>query len=199
MDETEYAVWEALEPYLETHIHLDLNDVDDSIAFREMVRRIASAASSLRASEDDRQAVATVIDNMVDDYLPVYNADGHIVTSNIAEKVSSLVVGSSARRWQERASLAESSLFRVFGYMRAAAGRVFDRTEEVLNLFEYESSPRLYRMPYQVTIDNKSYRFRTLEEAEVDASDARNDFPDALVSVSQRNSDGDWDRLYASS
>ena len=45
MNETEYAVWEALEPYLESHIRLDLNDVDESAAFREMVQTVAKAVT----------------------------------------------------------------------------------------------------------------------------------------------------------
>ena len=196
MNETEYAVWEALEPYLESHIHLDLNDADESVAFREMVTRVSDAMTSLRADEDDRQTIATVIDNMYDDYQPVYNEDGQIVSSNIAEEVSSITVGASARAWKKRAERAESAIFRVFGYFRGAAGRVFRQTgEEMPSLVEYAPTPRLYRMPYQVTVDGKSDRFRTKEEAVIEASDARNDNPESLVTISERGSDGHWASL----
>jgi len=46
MTPTEYAIWEVLEPRLEDIISLDLNDVDDSNMFRELVRQIATAASN---------------------------------------------------------------------------------------------------------------------------------------------------------
>ncbi|WP_341935323.1 hypothetical protein MRBLWO14_000968 [Microbacterium sp. LWO14-1.2] len=45
MSAVEHAIWEVLEPRLEDVIDLDLNDVDDSRTFRELVRQIASAAS----------------------------------------------------------------------------------------------------------------------------------------------------------
>lgn len=197
MDETEYAVWEALEPYLETHIHLDLNDVDDSAAFREMVSRVSSAASELRSDESDRQDIATVIDNMYDNYEPVYNEDGQIISSNIADSVVTLAVGASARKWKKRAGRAESALFRVFGYFRGAAGRVFRQMgEDMGSLFEYEPAPRLYRMPYQVSVDGKVTRYRTRVEALVDVSDARNDYPNATVYLSERDAEGEWIRIH---
>lgn len=36
----EYLVWSALEPELETHIKLDLNDTAECLAFRDMVERV---------------------------------------------------------------------------------------------------------------------------------------------------------------
>lgn len=40
---SEDAVWEALEPFLETTIRLDLNELEDNQSFAEMVKVVASA------------------------------------------------------------------------------------------------------------------------------------------------------------
>jgi len=43
----EDLIWEALEPYLEGPIHLDLNSRPDNIAFGEMVEAVARAVARL--------------------------------------------------------------------------------------------------------------------------------------------------------
>lgn len=45
ISDTEARVWGALEPYLETVIHLDLNVYAQNLAFQELVRTVAAAVS----------------------------------------------------------------------------------------------------------------------------------------------------------
>lgn len=192
MNEIEHAVWEALEPYLESHIHLDLNNLGDSTAFREMAQTVAKAATDVSVSDSDRQTLAITIDNIYDDYQPVYDADGKIVSSNIADAVAPIVVGVSAHEWENRARGAESALFRVFGYMRAAAGRVFERTGEVFEGPEYSAENRSFRLPYKVTFNGRDLKFRTLDEARIEASDVKSYYPDTWVSIYHRVQSGEW-------
>lgn len=43
LEPLEATIWEALEPFLETFIHLDLNDYAQSAQFRGLVRQVAHA------------------------------------------------------------------------------------------------------------------------------------------------------------
>lgn len=47
----EDLIWEALEPYLEGPIHLDLNHRPDNIAFGEMVETVAAAVARLEPTD----------------------------------------------------------------------------------------------------------------------------------------------------
>lgn len=49
MDELELAIWAALEPHVEDHISLDLNNPQDNAAFSGMVIEIAEGVRHVGA------------------------------------------------------------------------------------------------------------------------------------------------------
>jgi len=74
----EALIWEALEPFLETTIDLDLNRLKDNRSFAEMVRKVADA---LEGSESDAAPTESAVeDDEVDWQYADATKDGHILS-----------------------------------------------------------------------------------------------------------------------
>ncbi len=56
LSKLERAIWDGLEPFLESHINLDLNDVEESAQFRAMVRAIARNCADIDTPEWEKEA-----------------------------------------------------------------------------------------------------------------------------------------------
>lgn len=90
---TEGAVWEALEPFLESSIRLDLNELEDNQIFAEMVKAVAAA---LRDPEAERAAPVEYEYG----WAPHALSRDKLPTEAEAREAYSMAVGQPVRRWK---------------------------------------------------------------------------------------------------
>lgn len=90
---TEDSVWEALEPFLDTHIRLDLNELRDNEAFAEMVKEITA---SLRDPETPKIAPVTYEYG----WAPLAISAEKLPTESEAREAYRMAVGVPVRRWK---------------------------------------------------------------------------------------------------
>jgi len=90
---SEDAVWAALEPFLETSIRLDLNELEDNQSFAEMVKAVAAA---LRDPEAERAAPVEYEYG----WAPHATSKDKLPTEAEAREAYSMAIGYPVRRWK---------------------------------------------------------------------------------------------------
>lgn len=82
----EYDIWTALEPIRDKHVSECRCGLDVS----ELYSTIASTIARIERPQVSVSTLARAIDNLYDSYTPMYDVDGNLVSSNLAEAVARL-------------------------------------------------------------------------------------------------------------